>query len=91
MDRYSLLAVAIIIVIVSISMFDQSVDGKESMIGFADDVNEKDNGFIFFINDCDGNRMKAYCDQRPDDDLHSFIGRYSDDRNIFFVSDIISC
>ncbi len=63
-------------------------DDDESIIGFADDINRNDNGFLFYINDCDGNTIRSFCNERPDDSLHSFRGRYSDDGNIFFVSDI---
>ena len=90
MDRYSLLAIVVITIIISLSLFDIH-DNGESIIGFVDDINQNDNGFIFIINDCNGNTIKSFCNERPDDLLHSFHGRYSDDGNMFFVSSINDC
>ena len=87
MDRYSILALMIAIMMIVLSSFGLP-DNDESIIGFADDINKNDNGFLFYINDCDGNTIRSFCNERPDDSLHSFHGRYSDDGNIFFVSDI---
>ena len=85
MDRYSILAISVVVIIVIFPLFGN--DDSVSITGFAENVTESNSGFIFFIQDENGNSIKAFCSDRPDDSLHSFSGSYSEDNNIFFVSE----
>lgn len=87
MDRYSIFAIVIVIILILLSSL-HIPDDEESIIGFADNIHQNDNGFIFFINDSEGNSIKSFSNEMPDDSLHSFYGKYSKDGNIFFISKI---
>ena len=73
------------------SFFDLPHDDHIEMIGFADDISESRSGFVFYIHLENGEEIKAFYSQRPDGSLHSFLGKYSEDGNIFFVSNIKDC
>ena len=88
MDRYSLLSLSVIAVIVIFSIFNISEDDSECIIGIAEDIHEKDTGYVFNIVDGNGNIVKAFCNYSVDDSLHSFIGTYSSDGSIFFINEI---
>ncbi len=87
MNRYTILSISIIALVLIFVSFDIGED-EEMITGFADDIEGSDSGFTFYINDGDGSRIKSFSSIRPDGMLHEFIGSYSDDRNIFFVSNI---
>ena len=92
MNRYSLLAIVVIIIVVITTFFDlPNNDNHIEMIGFAADISESRSGFVFYIHLENGDEIKAFYSQRPDDSLHSFSGKYSEDGNIFFVSNIRDC
>jgi len=88
MDRYTLLAIIVIVLIVSISFVRLPGDDEIEIIGFADNISESKSGFIFYIHQDNGKDIRSFCSERPDGSIHSFIGSYSDDGNIFFVSEI---
>ena len=87
MDKYSVLSISIIGLILIFTLFNVG-ENEEVVTGFADDIKNNDSGFIFFINDGDGCKIKSFSFVRPDETLHEFIGTFSDDGNIFFVSKI---
>ncbi len=87
MNRYTILSISIIALILIFVSFD--IGEEEEMItGFADEIKDSDSGFTFYINDGDGSRIRSFSSIRPDNMLHEFSGSYSDDGNIFFVSEI---
>ena len=88
MDRYSVLAIIVIIVMISFSSFGIDDDFTE-IEGLAVDVNDSDSGFVFYIQDGSGNMIRSFSHERPDDSIHSFQGDYSKDGDMFFVSKII--
>ena len=86
MNRYTLFALVMISVVLILVMFNE---GEESVTitGYADDIHQSENGFIFMINDVDGNKVKAFSKIEMDESLHSFKGNYSQDGGIFFVNE----
>ncbi len=84
MNRYSVLALVLIIMMTMIIGF--TPEEKEiELTGYADGINQNENGFTFWIHDVDGDSVKAYSKTPVDDSLHVFKGKYSSDRGIFFV------
>lgn len=79
-------ATSTLLIILLFSVFH--VGDDESIVGFADDIDEKGSGFVFYIVDDDGNRTKGYSTFEIDGGLHTFHGSFSKDRNIFFVSSV---
>ncbi len=85
MNRYSIFAIILIVLMTSFVLFDQD-DGNETEItGYADNIHQNENGSTFTIIDPDGNMIKAHYSDRMDDSLHRFKGTYSSDGGIFFV------
>ena len=85
MNRYTLFAIVMISLILIITMFNEG-DNSTTIIGYADDIHQSDNGFTFTINDVDGNKVKAFSRIETDELLHTFKGNYSQDSGIFFVN-----
>ena len=75
-------------IVVMTTFFNLPIDDHVEMVGFADDISESRSGFVFYIHLENGDEIKAFCKEKPDDSIHSFSGSYSDDGNIFFVSSI---
>lgn len=87
MNKYSVLAISVIILIGLFSYFQIGED-DETVTGFASDIRQSNSGYVFFINDPDGNSIKSFSSFQPDILVHSFHGNYSSDGSIFFVSGI---
>lgn len=85
MNKYSIFALSVILVILCISLFDVDPNEEEYVIGYADDISSSENGYVFYIINDDGDRIKAFYSEKIDDDLYFFSGSFSDDRTIFFV------
>lgn len=64
------------------------VDEGESITGYADDIQERDTGYVFYIHDTEGNVTKAFSSAEIDDGLHVFRGNRSSDGSIFFVDSV---
>lgn len=92
MDKYSLFAISVIaiVLLLSFSSCNDNIqdDDNDGMIGFADDIQKRDSGYVFYINDIDGKRIKAFYKEELDSSIHIFQGKFSDDGNIFFVNSI---
>lgn len=84
-DKYFLFCLLVsVIVIVSVNL-NGSVE--EGYVGIVTDVNESANGFVFILNDTDGNRIKCFCREEPETDAVYLIkGDFSDDNTILFIS-----
>ena len=87
MNRYSLFAAVLISVMILFIVFDID-DNEIEIVGYADDIHQTENGFVFTIMDKDGNQIKAFTRSEIDDSLHSFRGNYSDDGGIFFIDSV---
>ena len=85
MNRYSMIALILIAVMILFISFDIDDDDIE-ITGYADDMHVKENGTTFTIVDAEGNHIKAFSSSEIDGSLHIFKGNYSKDGNIFFVN-----
>ena len=66
-----------------------TVDDDDTMItGYADDIHQSENGFVFTIIDGNGNHIKAFMREEVDGSLHTFKGDYSSDGGIFYVNTV---
>ena len=86
MNRYTLFVLVMISIVLLLIVFDEG-EKTTTIIGYADDIHQSENGFTFIINDTDGNRVKAFSRIELDDSLHSFKGNYSQDGEMFFVNE----
>ncbi len=84
MDKYIVLAISVVLLIGIFAFFNVGED--ESLIGFADNIQESNSGYVFYIHLENGNEIKSFYTEKPDDSLHKFFGKYSEDGSIFFVS-----
>lgn len=87
MNRYTILSLVLIASIALLIVFSPEDDSVE-IIGYADDIHEGQNGITFSIIDPEGNDIRAFYRGGVDGSLHVFKGRYSDDGNILFISEI---
>ena len=81
-------ALAMIAVMLLFIVFDGSEEDQEGIIGYADDIHQKDTGYTFTIIDADGERISAFSRISVDTSLHEFKGKYSSDGGMYFVSEI---
>lgn len=88
MEKYVLMILSVIVLILLFSFFNIGETDEEKIIGFAENVHESTNGFTFNIVTEDQLSIKSYSSQKPDSSIHRFIGDYSDDGSIFFVCNI---
>ena len=88
MNRYSIMAISIMIIISLFIMFDTGEEEKEGIVGYADDIHQKDTGYTFVIIDAEGNDINAFSRIPVDTSLHEFKGNYSADGRMFFVNEI---
>ena len=87
MNRYTLFAFVMILVILVMTMFEGTENGS-SIIGYADDIHQSENGYTFTINDANDNNIRAFSRTEVDDSIHTFKGNYSQDGGMFFVDEI---
>ena len=76
-----------IVLMIMITAFDIE-DDETRITGYAENIHQSENGFVFTIMDTDGNETKAFVREQVDGSLHVFNGNYSSDGKIFFVSSI---
>ena len=88
MNRYSVFALVLISIVLIFTSFGVGDDDSERIIGYAEDIHQKDTGTTFTIVDADGNSIKAFSRFSIDTSLHEFKGNYSVDGGMFFVSEI---
>ena len=88
MNKYSIFALAMIAVVLMFIVFDDGEEEQEGIIGYADDIHEKDTGYTFTIIDAEGNSIRAFSRLPVDTSLHEFRGSYSSDGGMYFVSGI---
>ena len=88
MNRYSVFALVMIAVMLLFIIFDDGEDDPEGIVGYADDIHQKDTGYTFIIMEADGNTVRAFSRLPVDTLLHEFKGSYSVDGGMYFVSEI---
>lgn len=89
MNKYIIFSISVIFVISLFTVFNiDDTDSDETIVGISTDYKKTDSGYVFYIIDGYGNEIKSFYSSKTDDSLHSFKGKYSDDRSIFFVSKI---
>lgn len=93
MDKYAILSITtIILIILLISLEYSPTDEKsdDTHIGLIYDIKETDKGMVFFLEDTNGKSMKCFLDEKTvfDDGLKILKGGYSADGKIFFVENI---
>ena len=88
MDRYSAFALVMIALVLLFIFFDGGEEETEGIVGYADDIRQKDTGYTFTIIDPDGNSIRAFSRLPIDTSLHVFKGSYSSDGGMYFVSEI---
>ena len=87
MNRYTQFALVMISVMIVFMIFNIDDDEKE-ILGYAENIHQSSNGYVFTIMDENGEETKAFYEDEIDDSLHVFKGKYSDDKEIFFISSI---
>lgn len=87
-DRYFLFCVSVALVIMISSVVMES-ETPEDIIGIVYDVNETAKGYVFSIEDSEGNVMRCFSYEMPEEfSVCEVNGSFSDDENIFFISNI---
>jgi len=88
-DKYFLFSVSIAIIILFSSNFISS--DNDGIVGFAFDVKEGQNGYIFNLEDTEGKTIRCFSKEIPyENHLYKIKGNYSDDNTILFISSISS-
>ena len=88
MNRYSIFALAMIAIVMLFIVFDDGEEEQEGIIGYAEDIHEKDTGYTFTIIDANGGSTKAFSRLPVDTSIHEFKGSYSSDGGMYFISQI---
>ena len=87
MNRYSVLALSLILMMFVITSFS-SVEEDTELTGYAEEISHNEKGTTFWIHDIDGVSVKAFSKEPIDGSLHIFRGDYSSDGGIFFVDKV---
>ncbi len=87
MNRYTVFALIMIALMIMFTAFTVD-DDRTEITGYANDIHQSENGFVFTIIDGNGNTTKAFMRQQIDEDIHIFKGNYSSDGGMFFVNEI---
>ena len=86
-DRYSLLCISVSFIILTAVFVVPGDPEDRGMIGMAYGVKETQNGFTFYMEDSDGERVRCFCRAEPvERAIYIVKGAFSDDGSMFFVS-----
>jgi hypothetical protein len=86
-DKYFLLCAAAAFILISSSFFWDSEDGGSGEAGIVRDVNESENGYVFSLEDCNGEEIRCFSKTEPvEGEAYSVKGSWSDDGTMLFVS-----
>ena len=88
MNKYSVFALAMIAIVLLFIVFDTGEEEPKGIIGYADDISQKDTGYSFRIIDAEGNSIRAFSRLPIDKSLHEFKGSFSSDGGMYFVNEI---
>jgi len=88
-DRYVLAGFAVILFIAVVCLTVPQSETEPSLSGIISDVKETENGNTFTFTDSKGQEIRCfYRGQVSEWDVCTISGAYSDDGNIFFVSNM---
>ena len=79
---------AMIAIVLLFMVFDDSEDEQKGIIGYAEDISQKETGYTFTIIDSSGEHIRAFSRLPIDGSLHEFKGSYSSDGGMYFVNQI---
>ena len=88
MNKYSIFALAMIAVVLLFIVFDDGDEEPQGIVGYADDILQKDTGYTFTIIDANGDSIRAFSRIPVDSSIHEFRGSYSSDGGMYFVNEI---
>ncbi|MFA6710406.1 MAG: hypothetical protein WC067_01745 [Candidatus Methanomethylophilaceae archaeon] len=96
MDKYTVLTILIIALISLLAIADLSADSSENSeekneyLGLIGNIERTDNGFIFDFTDIEGEVIHCFFNKDicKTDKLQILTGRFSENREIFFVNTI---
>ena len=88
MNKYSIFALVMIAVILLFIIFDNGEEEQEGIIGYAENISEKETGYSFTIIDANGGSIRAFSRLPIDTSIHEFKGSYSSDGGMYFVNEI---
>lgn len=88
MNKYSIFALAMIAIVLLFIIFDDGEEEQEGIIGYAENISEKETGYSFTIIDADGSSIRAFSRLPIDTSIHEFKGSYSSDGGMYFVNEI---
>lgn len=91
-DKYFLMSLFCVFVLILFSFFDIEDKNDDPMIGIITDIKETQNGFVFDLIDADGDIIHCFSKERfRSDSVYEIKGRYSDDRTMFFIESFSMC
>ena len=88
MNKYSIFALVMIAVVLLFIIFDNVEEEQEGIIGYVENISEKETGYSFTIIDADGGSIRAFSRLPIDTSIHEFKGSYSSDGGMYFVNEI---
>ena len=88
MNKYSIFALVMIAVVLLFIIFDNGEEEQEGIIGYAENISEKETGYSFTIIDANGGSIRAFSRLPIDTSIHEFKGSYSSDGGMYFVNEI---
>ena len=88
MNKYSIFALVMIAVVLLFIIFDNGEEKQEGIIGYAENISEKETGYSFTIIDANGGSIRAFSRLPIDTSIHEFKGSYSSDGGMYFVNEI---
>ena len=88
MNKYSIFALTMIAVVLLFIVFDSGEEDPKGIIGYADDIHQKETGYTFTIIDTEGDSIRAFSRMPVDSSIHEFKGSYSSDGGMYFVNEI---
>ena len=88
MNKYSIFALAMIAIVLLFIIFNDGEEEQEGIIGYAENISEKETGYSFTIIDADGGSIRAFSRLPIDTSIHEFKGSYSSDGGMYFVNEI---
>lgn len=88
MNKYSIFALVMIAVVLLFIIFDNGEEEQEGIIGYAENISEKETGYSFTIIDANGGSIRAFSRLPIDTSIHEFKGSYSSDGEMYFVNEI---
>ncbi|MDR2846494.1 MAG: hypothetical protein LBV63_04340 [Candidatus Methanoplasma sp.] len=92
-DKYAYLCVAVVLIILSASLFQPDAEGSvaedDGMLGIAYDVRTSPKGYMFSFEDNKGETIRCFSYDEPmNDTIYIIKGNASDDGGMFFVKDM---